>query len=109
MTKFTSLTLVEFAAEALLYEVVQPVLEGFEADGVDNLIDKGELEQQPCLVEADAALAHIEEGCIVELADGAAMGALDIMMEEAKRQGAGVIVTSIGKHMTLNYDTVLHL
>lgn len=79
MTKFTSLTLVEIAAEALLYEVVQPVLEGFEADGVDNLVDKSKLEQQPCLVEADAALAHIEEGCIVELADGAAMGALDIV------------------------------
>lgn len=28
----------------------------------------------------------------------------DIMMNEAKKQGAGVIVTSIGKHMNLNYD-----
>ncbi|MBQ7687516.1 MAG: ABC transporter ATP-binding protein, partial [Bacteroidaceae bacterium] len=27
----------------------------------------------------------------------------------AKRQGAGVIVTSIGKHIELNYDKVLKL
>lgn len=32
-----------------------------------------------------------------------------MMMEEARRQGAGVIVTSIGKHMQLPYDAVLHL
>ena len=28
----------------------------------------------------------------------------EIMMEEARNQGAGVIVTSIGKHMKLSYD-----
>lgn len=33
----------------------------------------------------------------------------DIMLEEAKRQGAGVIITSIGKHVEINYDQVLHL
>ena len=33
----------------------------------------------------------------------------DIMMEEAKRQNACVIVTSIGKHMNLNYDVVYKL
>lgn len=33
----------------------------------------------------------------------------DIMMEEATRQGAGVIVTSIGKHVDLNYDKTLRL
>ncbi|MBR6286646.1 MAG: ATP-binding cassette domain-containing protein [Bacteroidaceae bacterium] len=33
----------------------------------------------------------------------------DIMMTEAHRQGAGVIVTSIGKHMKLNYDKTLRL
>ena len=31
------------------------------------------------------------------------------MMEEARRQGAGVIVTSIGKHMDLDYDKVFCL
>ena len=33
----------------------------------------------------------------------------DIMLEEAHRQQAGVIVTSIGKHMNINYDRVLRL
>ena len=33
----------------------------------------------------------------------------DIMMSEAKRQGAGVIVTSIGKHMELDYDQTFKL
>lgn len=33
----------------------------------------------------------------------------DILTTEAKRQGAGVIVTSIGKHMDIHYDTILKL
>ncbi|MCQ2075556.1 MAG: ATP-binding cassette domain-containing protein [Bacteroidaceae bacterium] len=32
-----------------------------------------------------------------------------IMMEEAHKQGAGVIITSIGKHMSLDYDKAIHL
>lgn len=32
-----------------------------------------------------------------------------IMMKEAKEQGAGVIVTSIGKHMNLNYERTVRL
>ena len=31
------------------------------------------------------------------------------MMEEARSQGAGVIVTSIGKHIELDYEQVLKL
>lgn len=50
---------------------------------------------------ADEPISHLDDSNSRVMAD--------IMMEEAKRQGAGVIVTSIGKHMTLNYDTVLHL
>ena len=33
----------------------------------------------------------------------------DIMMTEARSQGAGVIVTSIGKHMNLDYDKIIKL
>ncbi len=33
----------------------------------------------------------------------------DIMLEEVKRQNAGVIVTSIGKHMDIKYDRVVKL
>lgn len=50
---------------------------------------------------ADEPISHLDDNNSRVMAD--------IMMEEVKRQGAGVIVTSIGKHMTLNYDTVLHL
>ena len=32
-----------------------------------------------------------------------------IMMEEARSQGAAVIVTSIGKHVDINYDETLKL
>ena len=33
----------------------------------------------------------------------------EMMMEEARAQGAGVIVTSIGKHMDLNYEKTFRL
>ena len=33
----------------------------------------------------------------------------NIMMDEANAQGAGVIVTSIGKHMNLDYEKTLML
>jgi hypothetical protein len=31
------------------------------------------------------------------------------MMEESRAQGAGIIITSIGKHMKLPYDKVVKL
>lgn len=46
---------------------------------------------------------------ISHLDDQNARTMADIMMEEATRQGAGVVVTSIGKHVELNYDRVLKL
>ncbi len=50
---------------------------------------------------ADEPISHLDDSnsCI--------MG--EIMMTEAKRQGAGVIVTSIGKHMDLNYEHTIRL
>ena len=33
----------------------------------------------------------------------------EMMMEEARAQGAGVIVTSIGKHMDLDYEKTFRL
>ena len=44
---------------------------------------------------ADEPVSHLDEG------NSNIMG--QIMMTEAKKQGAGVIVTSIGKHIDLNY------
>ena len=50
---------------------------------------------------ADEPISHLDE------TNSAIMS--DIMMSEAKRQGAGVIVTSIGKHMELDYDQTFKL
>ena len=50
---------------------------------------------------ADEPVSHLD-------ADNSAVMAT-VMMEEARRQGAGVLVTSIGHHMNLNYDHVLRL
>lgn len=50
---------------------------------------------------ADEPISHLDDE------NGRIMGQL--MMDEARRQGAGVVVTSIGKHMALNYEKTLHL
>lgn len=50
---------------------------------------------------ADEPISHLDDN------NSRIMG--DIMMEEAHRQGAGVIVTSIGKHMDLDYEKTLML
>ena len=50
---------------------------------------------------ADEPISHLDDD------NSRIMG--EIMMQEAKSQGAGVIVTSIGKHIDLNYERVLKL
>lgn len=50
---------------------------------------------------ADEPISHLDD------ANSRTMG--EIMMEEAHRQGAGVLVTSIGKHMDLNYERTVKL
>lgn len=50
---------------------------------------------------ADEPISHLDEKNSAVMAE--------LMLEEAHRQGAGIIVTSIGKHMDLNYDKVFRL
>ncbi len=50
---------------------------------------------------ADEPISHLDDRNSQIMAD--------IMMTEAKEQGAGVIVTSIGKHMDLQYDKTYKL
>ena len=50
---------------------------------------------------ADEPISHLDETNSQVMAD--------IMMEEAHRQGAGIVITSIGKHMDLPYDKTLKL
>ena len=59
--KCTTSAFIEFASETLLDEIVKAVAERFEADGVDDLSSKGELEEHTGFVYRDASLLHIEE------------------------------------------------
>lgn len=49
----------------------------------------------------DEPISHLDERNSIKMGE--------IMMEEARRQGAGVIITSIGKHMDMPYDKILKL
>lgn len=49
----------------------------------------------------DEPISHLDED------NGRLMA--DMLMAEAALQGAGVVVTSIGKHLNLTYDTILKL
>lgn len=50
---------------------------------------------------ADEPISHLDDNNSKIMAE--------IMMTEAKKQGAGVIVTSIGKHMALDYEKTFRL
>lgn len=50
---------------------------------------------------ADEPISHLDDKNSEAMAE--------IMMNEARRQGSGIIVTSIGKHMELNYDKTYRL
>ena len=50
----------EFAAEALFDEVLEAVLEGFDADAVDDVAHEGEHQQEACFGFGNASGAHVE-------------------------------------------------
>lgn len=50
---------------------------------------------------ADEPISHLDDG------NSRTMG--KIMEEEAESQGAGIIMTSIGKHIEMQYDSILKL
>lgn len=50
---------------------------------------------------ADEPISHLDDN------NSKVMG--ELLVEEARKQGAGVIITSIGKHMALDYDKTLSL
>ena len=54
------------------------------------------LVQPFCFLLVDEPISHLDEANAHTMAE--------IMQEEARAQGAGIIVTSIGKHMEMNYD-----
>ena len=58
---------------------MQAVAQGSEGDLVDDLAGEGLLQQQAGFGLADATLAHVEEGVVVQLSHGAAVAALHVV------------------------------
>ncbi len=115
--ELTALENVEIKNNLTHFKDKKQILEWFDAlgiaDKVDQKIGKMSFGQQQrvamirALVQpfdfllADEPISHLDETNSRIMAD--------IMMQEAKAQGAGVIVTSIGKHMQLPYEKVFRL
>ena len=93
------------------------ILEWFDALGISDKVDTkvgimsyGQ-QQRVALMRALAQpidFLFVDEP-ISHLDDGNARQMADVMMEEATRQGAGVVVTRVGNHVDMNYEKILHL
>ena len=115
--ELTAMENVEIKNKITGFHSKKQILEWFEqlgiADKVDAKIGRMSFGQhqrvamirslcQPFdFILADEPISHLDDH------NSQIMG--DMMMAEAKRQGAGVIVTSIGKHMDLAYEKVVRL
>ncbi|MBQ0050373.1 MAG: ATP-binding cassette domain-containing protein [Bacteroidales bacterium] len=95
----------------------EDILRWFEAFGIpdkaDQKVGKMSFGQQQRVAMMRALVQPFDfllvDEPISHLDDANSQIMADIMMEEAHQQGAGVIVTSIGKHMSIPYDRILHL
>ncbi len=115
--ELTAMENVQIKNQLTGYKSKQQIEAWFEALGIpdkkDVLIGKMSFGQQQRVammralvqpfdfVMVDEPISHLDETNSAVMAH--------IMMEEAQQQGAGVIVTSIGKHPELNYDKTYHL
>ncbi|MDO5762271.1 MAG: ATP-binding cassette domain-containing protein, partial [Bacteroidales bacterium] len=93
------------------------ILEWFDMLGISDKVDSplGRMsfgqQQRVALIRAlcqpfdflfvDEPISHLDDS------NSEIMGR--IMTEEAQKQGAGIIATSIGRHIDMHYDQVLHL
>ena len=115
--ELTAMENVEIKNKITDFQSKEQILKWFDmlgiADKVDAKIGRMSFDQQQRVamirslcqpfdfILADEPISHLDDN------NSRIMG--DIMMTEAKRQGAGVIVTSIGKHMDLPYEKVVRL
>ena len=115
--ELTALENVEIKNNLTGFKPKKQILEWFDALGIGDKLDQkiGKMsfgqQQRVAMIRAlvqpfdfilaDEPISHLDETNSRIMAE--------IMMQEAKSQGAGVIVTSIGKHMELQYDKVLKL
>lgn len=108
---------VEIKNKLTAFKTRKDIVEWFDMLGIANKIDSkiglmsyGQ-QQRVAMIRAlvqpfdfllvDEPISHLDEN------NAQIMG--DIMLTEAKRQGAGVIVTSIGKHINLDYEKTIRL
>lgn len=115
--ELTAMENVEIKNKITGFQTRQQILQWFEmlgiADKVDARIGRMSFGQQQRVamirtmcqpfdfVFVDEPISHLDDN------NSRIMG--EILTTEAKRQGAGVILTSIGKHIELNYDKTLKL
>ncbi len=115
--ELTAMENVEIKNKLTGFQTKEQILKWFEMLGIDNRIDSkiGRMsfgqQQRVALIRAlcqpfdfifvDEPISHLDD------TNSRIVG--EILTAEAKRQGAGVILTSIGKHIELNYDTTLKL
>lgn len=116
-TELTAMENVEIKNNLTKSKTKSQILEWFEKLGIDDKVNTkvgimsfGQQQRVAMLralvqpfdfILVDEPISHLDDS------NARTMG--DIMMDEAKRQGAGVIVTSIGKHMDLDYERVVRL
>ena len=115
--ELTAFENVEIKNKLTNFKNKQQILEWFEILGIGDKVNSkichmsfGQ-QQRVAMIRAlvqpfdfilvDEPISHLDDN------NSKIMG--DIMITEAKDQGAGVIVTSIGKHMNLNYNKVFKL
>lgn len=115
--ELTALENVEIKNNLTGFKSKKQILEWFDLLGIGDKVDSkiGHMsfgqQQRVAMIRslvqpfdfilADEPISHLDD------TNSEIMG--NIMMIEAKAQGAGVIVTSIGKHMNLNYERVFRL
>ena len=115
--ELTAMENVEIKNSLTHHKTVKEIAQWFEALGIADKMDApvrlmsfGQ-QQRVAMIRAlvqpfdfllaDEPISHLDD-------ENSAMMA-DIMTEEAQRQGAGIIITSIGKHMALPYDKTFSL
>jgi len=116
-TELTALENVELKNNLTNYKSKKEILDFFETLGIDEKINVpvaklsfGQ-QQRVALIRSlcqpfdfiflDEPISHLDE------TNGAIMG--EMLIKETRHQGAGVVITSIGKHIELVYDKILKL
>ena len=115
--ELTAMENVEIKNNLTGFKTRQEILGWFEQLGIEDKVDAkiGKMsfgqQQRVALIRALAQPFDfiLADEPISHLDDNNSRIMADIMMKEVKRQGAAVIVTSIGKHMDLPYEKIVKL